>query len=198
MTSISWLIHERDPDLVAAPDRETLIDEGRVDERLQVDDESRAHWIERQASVSLALRRSNTSDVVFAPDEARAADAFLEERRSSLRCTSGRATRRCTVAVVEGWLNQPLPGAMQAMRWAAANAGYALAEAQCGPTWLSFKKGVTFWSWGSQLSMAFMPTGPASTRITVTTSETFAITDWGRGKRATRRLFDAVGATYNV
>ena len=27
---------------------------------------------------------------------------------------------------------------MQAMRWAAANAGYALAEAQCGPTCLSF------------------------------------------------------------
>jgi hypothetical protein len=132
------------------------------------------------------------------PDEARAADAFVEERRSSLRCTSSQVTRRCTVAVVEGWLNQPLPGAMQAMRWAAANAGYALAEAQCGPTWLSFKKGVTLWSWGSQLSMAFMPTGPAGTRITVTTSETFAITDWGRGKRATRRLFDAVGATYNV
>jgi hypothetical protein len=32
-------VHDRDPDLVAAPDRETLIDEGRVDELRQVDDE---------------------------------------------------------------------------------------------------------------------------------------------------------------
>ena len=35
----------------------------------------------------------------------------------------------------------------------------------------------------------------ASTRITITTKETFSLTDWGRGKRAAQRLLGAVGAT---
>ena len=50
-----------------------------------------------------------------------------------------------------------------------------------GPNWLVLKKGVTLVSWGSQLTVHFVDVGPACTRLTVTTAETLAITDWGRG-----------------
>jgi hypothetical protein len=49
-------------------------------------------------------------------------------------------------------------------------------------------------SWGSQFTVDFHSTSPTETRLTVTTKEKFAISDWGRGKRATHRLLHNLGA----
>ena len=70
-----------------------------------------------------------------------------------------------------------------------------MAEGLGPPNVLVFKKGASLWSWGSQLSFELAPASPSSSRLTVTTGETFAITDWGRGKRAAQKLLTALGAT---
>jgi hypothetical protein len=49
---------------------------------------------------------------------------------------------------------------------------------------------------GSQLTVELESASPSQTRLTVSTAETWAITDWGRGKRAAHRLLDALGATH--
>jgi len=83
-----------------------------------------------------------------------------------------------------------------ALRRAAADLGYTLAEGQSdAPTHLVFKKGVTAFSWGSELRVTLTAASPSETSITVTHGEAFAITDWGRGKKAATRLLDAAGAT---
>lgn len=83
-----------------------------------------------------------------------------------------------------------------ALRRAAADLGYTLAEGQSdAPTHLVFKKGVTAFSWGSELRVTLTPASPSETSITVTHGETFAISDWGRGRKAATRLLDAAGAT---
>jgi hypothetical protein len=98
------------------------------------------------------------------------------------------------MATVQGTLDQPLADAVTATRSVAGDQGYALAEAECGPQHLVFKKGVTAVSWGSQFTVTFEAVSPTQTVLTVSTHETFAITDWGRGKRASHRLLDALGA----
>jgi hypothetical protein len=83
-----------------------------------------------------------------------------------------------------------------ALRRAAADLGYTLAEGQSdAPTHLVFKKGVTAFSWGSELRVTLTAPTPSESSITVTTGEVLGITDWGRGKRAATRLLDATGAT---
>ena len=56
------------------------------------------------------------------------------------------------------------------------------------------KKGISALSWGSRTAVDLEDIGASRTRITVTTRESFAITDWGRGKRRAKQLLDAVGA----
>jgi hypothetical protein len=83
-----------------------------------------------------------------------------------------------------------------ALRRAAADLGYMLAEGESdAPTHLVFKKGVTAFSWGSELRVTLTAPTPSETSITVTAGEVLGITDWGRGKRAAMRLLDAAGAT---
>ena len=86
------------------------------------------------------------------------------------------------MATIHGTLDQPIDEATRRSAAWPAEHGYAIAEGLGPPNVLVFKKGASLWSWGSQVSVELAPTSPSSTRLTVTTGETFAITDWGRGK----------------
>ena len=98
------------------------------------------------------------------------------------------------MAIVHGTLARPLDDVAIATRQVAAQQGYLLSEGESVLGVLMFKKGVTFFSWGSQLKVSLDATSPSSTSLTITTGETFAITDLGRGKRAANRLLAALGA----
>lgn len=98
------------------------------------------------------------------------------------------------MASVQGTIAQPETEASTAIQRVAGEQGYQLSAGESGGGWIVFNKGMTAFSWGSQIRVHFQQTGPAETRLTVSTGETFALTDWGRGKRAARRLLEAVGA----
>jgi hypothetical protein len=100
------------------------------------------------------------------------------------------------MAMLEGTLAQPLEAAEETTRRVAAGQGYALAEGESSPDTLVFKKGVSLLSWGSKLTVELSVAGPSETRLTVTSDETFALTDWGRGKRSAQRLLEGIGATH--
>jgi hypothetical protein len=96
---------------------------------------------------------------------------------------------------VRGVTSASVEQTSDALRKAASAQGYTLAEGESQqPTVLVFKKGVTLVSWGSELRATLASEG-SSTSVTFTAGETFAITDWGRGKRAATRLLTAIGAT---
>jgi len=97
------------------------------------------------------------------------------------------------MATVHASLNQPPDEAEASIRRQAARLGYALAEGQSGPGLFSFTRGVSLFSWGSKLTVKVEPESTGS-QLTVTTDEKFAISDWGRGKRAAGKLLDAIGA----
>jgi len=100
------------------------------------------------------------------------------------------------VATVRATLSGTPEETSKVLRRAAGDLGYTLAEKQSElPTHIVFKKGVTAFSWGSELRVTLTAASASSTAITVTTGEVFAITDWGRGNKAAMRLLDAVGAT---
>ena len=99
------------------------------------------------------------------------------------------------MATVRGTIDQPLGEANNSIRSVAATQGYSLDEGQSGSDVLVFKKGVSAFSWGSQLTVELESSAPSQTRLTVSTGETWAIFDWGRGNKAARRLLDALGAT---
>lgn len=101
------------------------------------------------------------------------------------------------MTTVHATLNQKPTEAATAIRRQAAALGYALAEGQSGPDVFVFTKGVSLFSWGSSLTVKVEHDPKTRTHLTVTTSESFAISDWGRGKRAAGRLLDAVGAQYD-
>ena len=98
------------------------------------------------------------------------------------------------MATVSGSIDLSLEEASAAMRAAAAKHGYALDEGQSEHDELVFKKGVTLVSWGSQLAVQLEEVAPKQTSVTISTGETFAITDWGRGKRAAEKLLADAGA----
>lgn len=98
------------------------------------------------------------------------------------------------MTTVHATLNQAPKEAATSIRRQAAALGYSLAEGQSGPGLFVFTKGVTLFSWGSSLTVKVEPDPKTRTHLTVTTHESFAISDWGRGKRAADRLLDAVGA----
>jgi hypothetical protein len=99
------------------------------------------------------------------------------------------------MATVRATLNGTPDDVSAALRRAAADLGYTLAERESEPpTHIVFKKGVTAFSWGSELRVTLIAGTSSDTAITVTTSEVLGITDWGRGNKAAMRLLDAVGA----
>jgi hypothetical protein len=96
-------------------------------------------------------------------------------------------------------LDQPVQQAGDALQQAAGTQGWRMDPQESGINLLVFKKGATLVSWGAALKVSLQPgETPAQTLLTVTTSETFALTDWGRGKRAVERLLHAVGARRTI
>lgn len=98
------------------------------------------------------------------------------------------------MATVHAKMDMPPDEASTAVRRQAAALGYALAEGQSGPGLFVFTKGVTLFSWGSKLIVKIEPVKKNGTHLTITTDESFAISDWGRGRRAALRLLDPIGA----
>ena len=103
------------------------------------------------------------------------------------------------MAEIRATIPQPMAQAIAAVRKAAADQGYALAEGESGPDRLMLRKGTSAFSWGSSLRVTFTPDAPErrGTSVVIVTGETFAFTDWGRGKRAVRKLVAAAGGTEN-
>ena len=98
------------------------------------------------------------------------------------------------MATVRGTVDRPLDEVGTATRRLAVEQGWTLAEGQSGPNTLVFKKGASAWSWGSQLDVELQASSPSATSLTLSTRESWALTDWGKGKRAAQRLLDALGA----
>ncbi len=99
------------------------------------------------------------------------------------------------MADVQATLAQPEHAASTAIQQAAAQQGWALAPWARGNGWLVFNKGMSAFSWGSELRVHLQPVSATETRLTISTAQTLAVVDWGRGKRQARRLLDAVGAS---
>jgi hypothetical protein len=98
------------------------------------------------------------------------------------------------MATVHAHLDEPVDQAMETLRAVAAEQGWALAEGESGPGRLVLKKGVTATSWGSEITAQLEAMSPSETRIAFSTQETWAITDWGRGRRQIGKLLEALGA----
>lgn len=99
------------------------------------------------------------------------------------------------MATVHAHLDEPSDQATATVREVAAEQGWALAEGESGPGRLVFRKGVGPTSWGSEVTVSLESLGPAETRLSFATAETFAITDWGRGRRQIGKLLEALGAS---
>jgi hypothetical protein len=89
----------------------------------------------------------------------------------------------------------PLVTTSEAMRKAAAEHGWSLAEGESQlPNFLTLKRGISVFSWGSKLAVTLRDEGDDGTHALITTSETLALTDWGRGKREASRFFEEAEA----
>jgi len=99
------------------------------------------------------------------------------------------------MAQMHGTAARSFDETVQEIRRVADAQGWAFAEAESTPHVLEFKKGMSIISWGSQLHVEVTSGGPTETGITVTTSETWSLADWGRGKRSAINLLEGVGAT---
>jgi hypothetical protein len=98
------------------------------------------------------------------------------------------------MATVSGTLDQPVAEAGADTRRVAAEQGWAWAQGESTDDTLVLKKGTSAFSWGSKLIVHLAATAPSTTRLTISTHETFALIDWGRGRRAAQRLLDGIGA----
>jgi hypothetical protein len=105
---------------------------------------------------------------------------------------------RAFIAEVRGTLGESLEQVRTELRKEAAAEGWSFAEGESGPDVLVFKKGTTATSWGSELSVALEAASDSQTHVTVITGETWAISDWGRGSRAARKLLKGIGAELDV
>ncbi|MBD8058161.1 hypothetical protein IC607_04160 [Cellulomonas sp. JH27-2] len=98
------------------------------------------------------------------------------------------------MGTVTGTFPLPVDQAASALTAAATQAGWVVDVHARHAGVLRLVKSVTAFSWGSQITVGFTPLGPTTTQTALTSTETLAITDWGRGKRAARRLLTAAGA----
>ena len=108
------------------------------------------------------------------------------------RCQPDRYHLR--VAKLVATLGEPADDAAVAVRRAAGSLGWAWDEGQSSIGMLVFTRGVNMLSWGAEYRVQLEPIDTDATRLTVWTSEKFAVGEWGRGQRAAHRLFKAVGA----
>jgi hypothetical protein len=98
------------------------------------------------------------------------------------------------MAIVRAHLDEPRDQAAARLRQAAADQGWSVLEGNSGDGQLVFRKGASAFSWGSQITAGFDGQPDSETRLVFTTKESFAITDWGRGRRQVRKLLAALGA----
>ncbi len=98
------------------------------------------------------------------------------------------------MAAVYGTLDQPLEQASSEILRVAASQGWTFVEEQSSTGMLVFKKGISAFSWGSAIWVQLEASSPSQTRLSISTAERAAITDWGRGKRAAHRLLAVLGA----
>ena len=95
----------------------------------------------------------------------------------------------------QGTVQQPLEEAMAATRRVVTEKGYSELEPS-GPTTLMFKKSSGALPVGRDIIVKFEALSPTATRLSVTAS-TEAVFDYGRSKRATHGVLEAVGAQYD-
>lgn len=92
-------------------------------------------------------------------------------------------------------VQQSFPAPPQAL-WNALPAGVAAIGGQ-GPFYdpqrgfVSFRTGMSFLSWGQEITATVVPAAGGST-LTVMTNLKFGLFDWGEGKRLARRFAAAV------
>ena len=98
------------------------------------------------------------------------------------------------MAEVHAHLDESKEAAAITLRQVAGEQGWSLAEGESNAGQLVFKKGATAVSWGSSITARLESPSDGVTKLTFTTSETWAITDWGRGRRAIEKLLAALGA----
>lgn len=99
------------------------------------------------------------------------------------------------MATVHAHLDEPLSEATATLREVAAEQDWALAEGKSGGDVLVFRKGVSPLSWGSEIRVRLHEVSPSDTELEFSTHESWAITDWGRGRRQVRKLLDALAAS---
>ena len=90
-------------------------------------------------------------------------------------------------------ISEGIDDAKSSARRAAADNGLTLDEAASTDSSLTLKKSAKPWSWGSTVVMDFEDVGDGKTQVSVSTQETFAATDWGRGREARNKLFEDMG-----
>ncbi|WP_242545472.1 hypothetical protein [Amycolatopsis sp. MtRt-6] len=92
-------------------------------------------------------------------------------------------------------VQQSFPAPPQAL-WNSLPAGVQAIGGQ-GPVYdsqrgfVSFRTGMTFFSWGQVITATVAPAAGGST-LTILTTLKFGLFDWGEGKRLARRFADAV------
>ena len=99
------------------------------------------------------------------------------------------------MATVHAHLDEPLNEATATLRQVAAEQHWALAEGRSGPGTLVLKRGVSQTSWGAEIVVLLSEVSPAETKLEFKTHDTWAIIDWGRGRRQVGKLLDALGAS---
>jgi hypothetical protein len=100
------------------------------------------------------------------------------------------------MATMHGTIDKPLEDVSEAVRSAAADEGYSPAE-ESGPYTLVFRKGSSGFGRGSRATVQLRASSASQTDVTISVEENWAITDWGRSRRAARHLLDKVGAQHS-
>ena len=100
-----------------------------------------------------------------------------------------------TQDTAQGTVQQPLDEAIAATRRVVTEEGYSEVETS-GPTTLMFKKRSGLFPVDRDIIVEFEALSPTATRLSVIAS-TEATFDYGRSKRATHGVLDAVGAQYD-
>jgi hypothetical protein len=97
-------------------------------------------------------------------------------------------------AHAEGTVALTLDEAATSVRRVAAHNGLTLDEGASTPTSLTFTKSVQVSPWGATVVIDLEPVQPSRTRLLISTTEKFAITDWGRGRRLAISMLDGLEA----
>jgi hypothetical protein len=99
------------------------------------------------------------------------------------------------MAEMHGTMGKPLEETADALRRVAAEQKWTFMHAESTAERLVFTRGFSLLSWGSRLEASLSASSPDETGVSLKTSETFALADWGRGKRDCVKLLEGAGAS---